>query len=55
MVQHHNETVQNIFSAAHTLKGSSASMGFEKMREFTHHLENTFEQIRQQKLAVTSE
>ena len=47
------DTIQNIFRAAHTLKGSSASMGFEKMKEYTHHLENIFEQIRQQKLNVT--
>lgn len=49
------ETIQNIFRAAHTLKGSSASMGFEKMKELTHHLENIFEQIRQNKLEVTPE
>ena len=48
-------TIQNIFRAAHTLKGSSAAMGFEKMKEFTHQLENVFEQIRQQKLNVTPE
>ena len=28
-------------------------MGFETMKEFTHHLENIFEQIRQNKLNVT--
>ena len=48
-----SETIQNIFRAAHTLKGSSAAMGFEKMKEFTHHLENIFEQIRQDKINVT--
>lgn len=50
-----NETIQNIFRAAHTLKGSSASMGFEKMKELTHHLENIFERIRQNQLNVTPE
>lgn len=30
-------------------------MGFEKMKEFTHQLENIFEQIRQYKLEVTPE
>ncbi|WP_246945131.1 chemotaxis protein CheW [Bacillus pinisoli] len=49
------ETIQNIFRAAHTLKGSSASMGFEQMKEFTHHLENIFDLVRNQKLEVTSE
>lgn len=47
------ETIQNIFRAAHTLKGSSASMGFEQMKEFTHHLESIFDQIRESKLQVT--
>lgn len=49
------KTIQNIFRAAHTLKGSSSSMGIEKMKELTHHLENIFEQIRQNKLQVTPE
>lgn len=49
------ETIVNIFRAAHTLKGSSASMGFEKMKEFTHHLENVFQQIREHQLEVTHE
>lgn len=51
---HNMETIQNIFRAAHTLKGSSAAMGFEKLKEFTHQLENVFEKIRQQNLSVTS-
>ena len=49
-----NDTIQSIFRAAHTLKGSSAAMGFEKMKDFTHHLENVFEQIRQSTIQVTS-
>ena len=50
----YNETtIQHIFRAAHTLKGSSAAMGFEQMKELTHHLENVFDNIRQQNIAVT--
>lgn len=49
------QTIQNIFRAAHTLKGSSSAMGIEKMKELTHHLENIFEKIRQNKLQVTPE
>lgn len=49
-----DDTIQSIFRAAHTLKGSSAAMGFEKMKDFTHHLENVFEQIRQSNIQVTS-
>lgn len=49
------KTVQNIFRAAHTLKGSSATMGFEEMKEFTHHVENVFDLIRNHQLEVTTE
>lgn len=50
-----NEIIEIIFRAAHTLKGSSAAMGYEKLKEFMHQLENIFEQIRQQKLKVSQE
>ncbi len=49
------ETIQKIFRAAHTLKGSSASMGFDQMKEVTHHLENIFDLIRNDKAQVTSD
>jgi two-component system chemotaxis sensor kinase CheA len=47
-------TIGTIFRAAHTLKGSSAAMGFEQMKELTHQIENVFEQIRNKQLAVDS-
>lgn len=46
------ETIQNIFRSAHTLKGSSAAMGMEKMKELTHKIENVFDSIRNQQLKV---
>ena len=49
------QTIQRIFRAAHTLKGSSAAMGFEKMKELTHKVENLFDQIRNQQLKVNTE
>ena len=48
------ETIQRIFRAAHTLKGSSATMGFENMKELTHKMENVFDLIRNQQLTVTT-
>lgn len=48
------ETVQLIFRAAHTLKGSSAAMGFDKLKELTHKIENVFDFIRNQQLSVTT-
>lgn len=49
------ETIQNIFRSAHTLKGSSAAMGMEKMKELTHKIENVFDSIRNQQLKVNTE
>lgn len=49
------ETIQNIFRAAHTLKGSAAAMGYQNMKNLTHHIENVFDNIRQQKIVVTKE
>lgn len=49
------DTIQRIFRAAHTLKGSSAAMGFDKMKELTHKIENVFDSIRNGQLKVNTE
>lgn len=49
------EILNTIFRAAHTIKGSSASMGFEKMAEITHSLENILDLLRHDQLEVTTE
>lgn len=38
--------VNDVFRALHTIKGSGAMFGFDQVSEFTHHLENLFDQIR---------
>jgi len=48
-----DEAIQSIFRTAHTLKGSSAVMGFEQMKLLAHEMENVLERIRRQELAVT--
>lgn len=40
------EPVQELFRSAHTLKGMSATMGFEAMADLTHELENVLQQVR---------
>lgn len=45
--------VQTIFRAAHTLKGMSATMGFEDLAQLTHELENVLDLIRNEKIKVT--
>jgi two-component system chemotaxis sensor kinase CheA len=47
--------IQNIFRIAHTLKGSSAAMGFEEMKQLTHEMENILDKIRNQLLPVTQQ
>ncbi|WP_019913835.1 chemotaxis protein CheA [Paenibacillus sp. HW567] len=47
--------IQQFFRAAHTLKGSSASMGYNKLKEVTHHLEHLLHQMRNGDRHVTQE
>lgn len=47
--------VNKIFRAAHTLKGSSATMGFEQIAELTHTMENLLDMIRSGQQPVTPE
>ena len=49
------EVLQEIFRAAHTIKGSSGIMGYEKMTKLTHEIENLFDKIRSGEITVTSE
>jgi len=47
------EVIQELFRAAHTLKGSSATMGFEKMKTLTHEMENVLDRIRNNLLEIS--
>lgn len=47
------ELIQKVFRVMHSLKGGSAMFGFNKMDKFTHHLENIYDLIRNNKLEVT--
>ncbi|WP_299090118.1 chemotaxis protein CheA [uncultured Metabacillus sp.] len=46
--------VNEIFRSAHTLKGMSATMGYEDIANLTHQMENVLDAIRSEKLFVTS-
>ena len=43
------ETVDEIFRIAHSLKGMSATMGFEGMASLTHNMEDVFELLKQRR------
>lgn len=47
------DVIQSIFRVAHTLKGSSAAMGFTEMKDVTHEMENVLDTIRSNLLPVT--
>ncbi|MCJ7652548.1 MAG: Hpt domain-containing protein, partial [Actinobacteria bacterium] len=40
------EVITEIFRSAHTLKGMSATMGFDQLTELAHEMENLLEQLR---------
>lgn len=45
------ELLNVIFRSAHTIKGSSASLGLQDISRFTHHMEEVLDLMRQGKLA----
>ncbi|MZQ81569.1 chemotaxis protein CheA [Paenibacillus sp. 5J-6] len=44
--------VHNIFRSAHTLKGMSATMGFEDIASLTHEMENVLDLVRNSKIEM---
>lgn len=47
--------VNEIFRSAHTLKGMSATMGYEDLANLTHKMENVLDGIRNHKILVNSD
>lgn len=45
--------VNEIFRSAHTLKGMSATMGYDDLASLTHQMENVLDGIRNMKITVT--
>lgn len=50
-----SETVNLVFRAMHTIKGSASFLKFNSVKDLSHGLENVLGQVRDGKLAVTSE
>lgn len=49
-----SDTINEIFRAAHSLKGMAGTMGFKRMQHLTHDMENVFQEVRSDKVKVTS-
>ena len=47
--------VNDIFRNAHTIKGMSATMGFTKIAELTHDMENVFDLLRKEQMKVNED
>ncbi len=47
--------VGEIFRAAHTLKGMSSTMGFDKIAQLTHEMENVLDHIRERTVEVSTD
>ena len=49
------DTVNEIFRAAHSLKGMAGTMGYKRMQALTHDMENVFSEVRNGAIKVTAE
>ncbi len=47
------DTINEIFRAAHSLKGMAGTMGYKTMQELTHKWEDVFSEVRNGKMKVT--
>ncbi len=49
------DTINEIFRAAHSLKGMAGTMGYKRMQSLTHIMENVLSEIRNGKMTVSAE
>ena len=50
-----SDTVNEIFRAAHSLKGMAGTMGYKRMQNLTHDMENVFSEVRNGNIKVQPE
>lgn len=48
------DAINEIFRAAHSLKGMAGTMGYKRMQRLTHDMENVFSEVRNGKIKVQS-
>ena len=46
------DTINEIFRAAHSLKGMAGTMGYKRMQTLTHDMENVFSEVRNGSIKV---
>ena len=50
-----SDTINEIFRAAHSLKGMAGTMGYKRMQNLTHDMENVFSEVRAGNIKVGPE
>lgn len=50
-----HDVINEIFRAAHSLKGMAGTMGFKRMQHLTHDMENVFQEVRSDKIKVNGD
>ncbi len=50
-----HDVINEIFRAAHSLKGMAGTMGFKRMQHLTHDMENVFQEVRNDKIKVNGD
>lgn len=50
-----SDTINEIFRAAHSLKGMAGTMGYKRMQNLTHDMENVFSEVRNGAMKVNSD
>ena len=49
-----SDTINEIFRAAHSLKGMAGTMGYKRMQNLTHDMENVFSEVRNGNIKVNA-
>jgi len=50
-----HDVINEIFRAAHSLKGMAGTMGFKRMQHLTHTMENVFQEVRNDNIKVNGD
>ena len=49
------DLIDSAFRALHTIKGSGAMFGFDRVAAFTHHVETAFDLVRKDQVSASAE
>ncbi|MBR0090141.1 MAG: Hpt domain-containing protein, partial [Lachnospiraceae bacterium] len=50
-----SDCINEIFRAAHSMKGMAGTMGYKRMQDLTHHIEDVFSDVRNGEIKINSD